>query len=157
MSADPKLAELTLDGGYRNKIAAVLDELTGRGFDPVIAEASRTQAQQDAKVKAGSSKTRKSKHVSKRYEDNRSRAADIIERGKGWEHTSRAFWLTLGRCATRHGLEWGGLWFGKGPIAWLKRRKLEQFLMNAPTPFDSSGYKGKLGWDTAHCEKKGGK
>lgn len=28
----------------------------------------------------------------------------MIERGKGWEHTSRAFWLTLGRCATRHGV-----------------------------------------------------
>lgn len=155
MSADPKLAELTLEGGYRNKVAAVLDELTGKGFDPVIAEASRTQAQQDAKVKAGYSKTRKSKHVAKRYEDNRSRAADIIERGKGWNGTSRAFWLTLGRCATRHGLEWGGLWFGKGPISWIKRRRLEKFLNETPSPFNPNLYGGPLGWDTAHVEKKG--
>lgn len=138
-------------------VAAALDALVGKGFDPIIAEAGRTQAQQDAKVAAGFSKTRKSKHVSKRYEDNRARAADIIERGKGWPGTSREFKLTLGRCAVRHGLEWGGLWFGKGPLGWMRRRRLEKFLAETPSPFNPNLYGGPLGLDWAHCEFKGGK
>lgn len=146
---DPKLAELTTDGNFRAKVDAVIRELQGNGFkDTRIAEACRTLEQQREKVRKRYSKTMKSKHVCALNPSHQSEAADIVPQSTGWA-ASRAYWLTLGRCALLHGLTWGGLW----GLNILQRARLKKFLTDTSKPFSPDNWGGPMGWDTAHVEK----
>jgi len=149
MPDDHKLPQLTPIA--RTKIGAVLTDMEAHGWKPRIAEGLRTVAQQREKVRLGYSKTMKSKHLP--GPDGLGRAADIIEAGLGW-NSPRAFWLTLGRCALLHGLEWGGLWIGSAlsPSDRRMRAALKAFCMDKTRPWEPGAWKGKLGWDVAHVE-----
>lgn len=147
-----KLLELTNDGGFRSKVAAVLETLSKKGYpDVYIVEAKRTLAQQQEKVRRGYSKTLNSYHL-KRGSDTGGLAADIVPKSKGWNAEKR-FWLMLGWLCYSHGLGWGGL-FGLSAtrknlvLASMKR------LSKAGWPAKSADYETQIGWDGAHVQKK---
>lgn len=139
-----KLQLVTPRHGCKDKMAAVFRDMEGAGYNPRIAETLRTVEQQREKVRLGYSKTMKSDHLP--GEDGLSRAMDMCDKDKGWG-ASRAFWLTLGRCALLHGLEWGGLW----GLSLIQRAKLKRFLTDRSKPWNPHNWQGPLGWDTAHC------
>lgn len=146
-TTDLKLLKLvTESGNFRGKIAAIFNEMEGAGYFPRIVETFRTLAQQKEKVAKGYSKTLNSDH--RAGPDGLARAADIADARYGWGAT-RAFWLTLGRCALLHDCEWGGLW----GLSFLQRRKLKKFLTDRSKPWNPHLWNGPLGWDTAHVGK----
>lgn len=109
---------------FRQYVQEILRDLTQLGWQPVVAEATRTREQQAEKVRKGYSKTMNSWHVpstqAKFWETRESysvvhgNAADIIDRRYGWAgpaaNTGYKFWTDLGRAAKRRGLTWGGDW-----------------------------------------------
>lgn len=153
MADDPRLIQLTKL--TRAKVAAVLADVRSAGYDPVIVEGLRSYARQRELVKKGRSRTMRSKHLP-HGEEMLSRAADICERGKGW-NSRPAFWLTLGRCALLHGLGWGGTWIGSR-LSLRDRRlrsELVKFVTDQSRAWDPSLYlmdKRPIGWDPAHVE-----
>lgn len=96
-----------LQADFRAKVIAILKELAGKGWKPVVAEGLRTKAQQRIKVQKGYSKTMNSRHLT-------GHAADIIDRRYGWggpaANLNFAFWNDLGAAARARGLTWGGDW-----------------------------------------------
>lgn len=107
------------------KVRAVLRDLQGHGWKPLIAEGLRTLEQQRAKVQAGYSKTMNSKHL--KQADGYGHAADIVDARYLWNDNS--FFYKLFRCPTckvpgfrdhlgssarAHNLRWGGTWKSYG-------------------------------------------
>ena len=95
------------------KVRAVLRDLEGHGWKPLIAEGIRTVEQQRAKVRAGVSKTMNSKHLPQR--DGYGWAADVIDCRYAWnikQYPAQvvAFRRDLGSSAEAHNLTWGGRW-----------------------------------------------
>lgn len=148
---DKKLGELTIDGNFRQKVAAILDTLQKKGYsDAYIVEAKRTLAEQKEKVKKGYSKTLNSYHL-KRGSDGGGLAADIVPKSTLWNAEKR-YWLMLGWLCYCHGVGWGGL-FGLS-----KERKANVLtamkrLSKAGFPVKSKDYEVQIGWDGAHVQK----
>ena len=136
-----RIMQLTARGNFRAKVEAVLRALEGHGWEPIVAEALRTEAQQRVKVNAGFSRTMRSKHLP--GPDGLARAADIVLKGHGWNAPER-FWRMLGSSALGHGLIWGGL-FGLN-----RRMKAALIKSLADKDWDSMA---KRGWDPAHLEQ----
>lgn len=147
--SDPKLPELTSDGNFRAKVAAVLGDLDRLGMDAKIFEAKRTVEQQREKVRLGHSKTMNSYHL-KRGSDGGSKAADIADRARAWNAPKR-FWMILGASAWGHGLGWGGL-FGLGAKQKKKLMAALKRLSASDWPDHSSDYETPIGWDGAHVQ-----
>lgn len=151
MSSDPKLNQITKDDAFRAKVDLVLEDLKGKKYDGFIAEAQRTVAQQREKVKKGYSKTMNSFHV-KTGSDGGCKAADIVQRGKGWS-ASKRFWLILGSSAWAHNIGWGGL-FGLNSKQVKAMQKAIHTLRQAGWPIEHEAYQVQMGWDVAHVEIK---
>ena len=115
-------------------------DLEGHGWEPVIAEGLRSREQQRVKVKAGYSKTMRSKHLA--GPDGLARAADIVLKHLGWKAPEK-FWRMLGSSAMAHGLAWGGL-FGLP-------KSLRETLIREIKSKDFDG-PAKRGWDPSHLE-----
>lgn len=151
MTNDPKITEMTVDGGFRAKVQAVLEVLKAKGYpDAAIIEGMRTVAQQRDKVRKGYSKTMRSYHL-KRGSDQKGLAADITPRSTLWNSPKR-YWLMLGWLCYRHGLGWGGLFgiSGKQKAKVLETMKL---LSDDGWPMQSDHYQVQIGWDGAHVQK----
>lgn len=146
---DQKLNELTTDGNFRAKVAAILGDLDRLGCNAKIYEAKRTVAQQREKVRLGYSKTMNSYHL-KRGTDGGAKAADIADRAKAWNAHKR-FWLILGASAWARGLGWGGL-FGLNKTQVKKLMAAIQRLSAAGWPDHSPDYETPTGWDGAHVQ-----
>ena len=127
-----KLSELTPE--LRRKVAAILLDLKGHGYEAKVASGLRTVAEQRVLVAQGRSKTLASKHLP--GPDGLSRAADIVDAKLGWG-ASRAFWLLLGSSATAHGLRWGGTFGVDAPVV------------------DIVAGDAEMGFDPAHVELVG--
>jgi hypothetical protein len=148
--ADPKLEQLTMDGGFRNKVAVILDTLQKKGYlDAYIVEAMRTIEQQKEKVRLGYSKTMASYHL-KRGSDKKGLAADIVPKSVQW-NASKRFWMMYGWLCYQHAVGWGGL-FGVSTgrkasiLAAMKRLSAKGW------PDHDEDYQIGLGWDPAHCQ-----
>lgn len=148
---DPKLSELTTDNAFRGKVELVLRDLDGKKYDGYIAEAKRTIEQQREKVRKGYSKTMNSYHL-KRGKDGGGLAADIVQKGKGW-NASKRFWLILGSSAWAHQLGWGGL-FGLNAKQKKALQQAIHTLRQAGWPIEHQAYQVRMGWDPAHLENK---
>jgi hypothetical protein len=147
-----KLEEITTNGDMRHKVEVILSELKANKYKPELMECLRSLERQKQLVAEGKSKTLKSNHLAGK--DGCSRACDIVDSDKHWD-ASRAFWLTLGRLALLHGLEWGGTWIGKTktPANLAKRQVLREFLTDQTKPWNPDAYTGPIGWDPAHVEQ----
>ena len=148
------LENLTEDGNFRRKIAAIIRDAKGHGYDITIYSSLRTVAEQKEKVRLGYSKTMKSKHLP--GWDGLSRAVDLADSKTAWG-CHRTTWLMIGRLALTKGLKWGGLW----GLPLKTRKRLVAFLIAEHTeenPFrpldwvNEDGKPGPLGWDAAHVE-----
>jgi hypothetical protein len=147
---DPKLSQLTRDGNFSLKVAAILDEVAHHGYpDVYIAEAKRTLAQQLEKIRLGYSKTRLSYHL-KRGSDGGGKAADVVPRKTLWNAEKR-YWLMLGYCAYNHGVGWGGL-FGVSTLQKARILSAMKQLSAKGWPHDDELYRVQIGWDGAHLQ-----
>lgn len=147
MDADSRdrLQEMTSEGRFRPKVEAVLAGMRSLGYSPRVAEALRTVERQRQLVRAGRSRTMRSLHLP--GPDGLARACDIVDARSGWG-AGRAFWLSLGRLAHTHGLDWGGLWMPSG------RSDLIRFLQDRTRPWNPHEYSGPIGWDPAHVQTR---
>lgn len=141
------LEDLTADGGFRAKVAALVATLAAKGESAKVFEARRTEAQQAEKVRLGYSKTMASWHL-KRGSDGGSLAADVADSSKGW-NASRRFWLLVGANCQARGLSWGGL-FG---LSGARKAAVSAAIgraRKAGWPAKHEAYQVPIGWDPAH-------
>lgn len=103
---------------FRERVQAVLDQLTARGFTPVLRDGMRTRAEAAANARRGVG-IADSMHC---Y----GVAADVICAELGWQHPE--FFAALGEVAEDAGLVWGGRWKRRDlphlqgvPVAWQDR------------------------------------
>lgn len=90
---------------------AVLKDLRGHGWRPIIATSWRDPAEQAQKYKQGLSKVRWGFHCFTRSGKPSALAADIVDSRYLWGiPQSHEFWRDLGSSAKAHGLGWGGDW-----------------------------------------------
>lgn len=75
------------------------------GIPAYISSSTRTQAEQDALVARGLSKTRNSRHLT-------GNAFDIDILGYGRDQLPRAWWNAVGEYAEAMGMKWGGRFTG---------------------------------------------
>lgn len=131
----------------RPKLQAVLDDMEGHGWQPLIdAAVHRTPAEQLALFNKGYSKTKFSFHnCTGKGNTPESLAADITDARHGWSSPSK-FWLMLTASAEAHGLSTGIRW----GLSKAERQTIDKAL--ASRNFDA---KINLGWDTAHVEVQG--
>jgi hypothetical protein len=112
---DKKL--LQLDPQFQPIVSKILDALTAKGWQPIIAEGKRTVEQQREKVKMGYSQTMKSYHLT-------GLAVDIIDKRYAWNiPLHHKFWYDLGHIVKdmklqKGYLRWGGVW--SVPERWTK-------------------------------------
>jgi hypothetical protein len=109
---------------FRQYVEQILSDLRSRGWQPIVASAVRTEAEQADKVKQGYSKTKNSWHVASTaaslwetknsYSVVHGNAVDIVDKRYGWEgkaaNTQFKFWSDLGAAAKARGCVWGGDW-----------------------------------------------
>jgi len=108
---DQKLA--SLEPAFAQHVAAILDELSRRGFQPKLFFAWRSVAKQLELVKAGHSKVKFSFHNALAPDGTpRALAADIVDQRWHWDPTAatKGFWKALGQAAIARSLVWGGSW-----------------------------------------------
>ena len=131
----------------RPKIEAVIRDMEGKGWKPVIdGQVHRTPAEQAALKAKGVSKVSYSYHtVTGPNGRPESLAADIVDVRYGWDAPPK-YWLQLAACAEAHGLTTGIRW-GLNKV---KRALLESILRKKDW-----GAKYAMGWDAAHVEAKG--
>ena len=139
------LENLTEDGNLRRKVAAIIRDAKGHGYDLTIYSSMRSIEEQPEKVRLGYSKTMKSKHLP--GWDGLARAADLAHRTKAW-NVEPDVWLMIGRLALTKDLKWGGL-FG---LPRKQRAALAAFLTDTSKPFNPFEWHGKIGWDPAHVQ-----
>lgn len=131
----------------RPKIAAIISDLEGKGWQPVIdGQVYRTPAQQ-ARLKAeGKSKVSYSFHtVTGPNGEPQSLAADIVDIRYAWNAPSR-YWLQLASSAEAHGMQTGIRWGLSTP---------KRAIINALIRSKDWSAKYALGWDAAHTEVVG--
>lgn len=138
------LENLTETGNFRRKVAAIIRDAKSHGYDITIYSSLRTVAEQKEKVRLGYSKTMKSDHLP--GWDGLSHAADLASVAHGW-NAPRDYWLMIGRLALTKGLKWGGLY----GLPRAQKKALVAFLTDTSKPFNPMEWKGKIGWDPAHC------
>lgn len=132
--------------GIRPKVRAVLTDMEGHGYKPIIdAGVYRTPREQLAKVRAGYSKVTYSYHcVTGRNGAPESLAADITDQRWGWSgHAPRSYWLKQANAAREHGLH-SGIYFG---LSAYDKARLGHALVNRIWD-----YSGPRGWDEAHIQ-----
>jgi peptidoglycan L-alanyl-D-glutamate endopeptidase CwlK len=108
---DKKLESMHPD--LRPKVAAVLEALSKRGFEPKVHFGWRSVAAQLEIVKKGHSTVKFSFHNAQQKDGTpNSYAADIIDVRYAWSHAAdvAGFWTALGDEAKAQGLCWGGDW-----------------------------------------------
>lgn len=99
---------------FRQKVQAMLANLTNDGFDAVIAESCRSDERQAWLYGMGREYDDDRGIVTNAPNGNHSwhkfgLAVDVISRKQGW-NAPAAFWVALGRAAHKQGLAWGGAW-----------------------------------------------
>ncbi len=102
---------------FRAKVEALLAAMVGRGFDPILYEARRTQERQDWLYGVGRTHDFKRKPVTwiHRSRHTPGKAADIISTRRGWEWPQ--FYVALRQEALKLGLRdyaGGTAWAGEG-------------------------------------------
>lgn len=127
VQGDPKL----LAPKMQTAVAAILADMTAAGFKAKAFETLRTPERQSFLYGFG-----------RKYDDGRGTVTKVADVWRGWhayglavdivEHDAtpwdapQAFWQTLGKCAEKHGLRWGGRWkfldlphsqWGKAPVS----------------------------------------
>jgi len=115
LASDPKIIQLRPK--FRLQIGYVLAELEGQGFQPRIANAYRSAAEQLEKYKKGYSKSKKPGHHTFGL------AADIIDRRVGWPdwddkdgvELAAAFAHALRDACDKHDVACGGWWKQTNP------------------------------------------
>lgn len=106
-----------LDPVLRDRVAAMLLDLEGDGYDPRVFEGARTQQRQAWLY--GSSRPSFAVYgrtgpkltgtlTASNHGAYPARAVDVISRSRGWEWPE--FYVALGAAAKRQGLTWGGDW-----------------------------------------------
>lgn len=92
------------------KVRAVLTDLEGHGWQPYIASAWRSVAEQKKIVERGDSKVYFSFHNATRVDGTPcALACDIVDVRYSWDSPKR-YWTHLGSSANAHELVWGGGW-----------------------------------------------
>jgi hypothetical protein len=100
-----------LDPRIREKVAAILSDLRGHGWRPIIASSYRSMEEQTRLKAAGRSTVSFSYHNHSLSGRPAALAADIIDSRYAWAiPQSHLFWRHLGSSARAHGLTWGGNW-----------------------------------------------
>lgn len=100
-----------IDPRIREKAKAVLRDLAGHGWQPVIASSWRSIEEQKEKVKDGYSNIYFSYHCHTLNGKKAALAFDVIDRRWGWGISQdHLFWKHLGSSLKAHGMEWGGDW-----------------------------------------------
>jgi len=109
-SQEKKLA--SLNSGFRQKAARVVERLKQAGFQPHIVYGWRSVARQKELVKAGNSKVLFSFHNAQTPQGvPNAWAADVIDKRWAWkEPDCHKFFKALGAEAKKEGLVWGGDW-----------------------------------------------
>ncbi|RYX86623.1 hypothetical protein EON83_00125 [bacterium] len=136
----------------RPKVAAVISDLEGHGYRPLIdGQVYRTPSQQAALKAAGRSSVSYSFHTVTDLDSKGKRtlpasfAADIVDKRYGW-NSKTPYWLTLARSAEAHqmatGIRWG--------LPSADRQKISGAIQ--ARNFLASV---RLGWDPAHVEPSG--
>ena len=145
MKSHPKLSQLT--PRTQEAVQRVLVELEGRGNKVRIVDALRTKEQQEAKVKAGTSKTMDSKHRDQGGLG--AEAVDIVNRKYGYNDkpgdgvsneaakAAQEYFKEYGEITKGEGMTWGGEFYNKDA-------------RGEPKPDPVTGY----GWDPGHAEMK---
>lgn len=93
------------------KVRKVLKELEAAGWQPVVAEAYRTAAEQAQKLRDGYSQVAFSFHNATRNGQPCALAVDIVDARYDWNiPQNHHFWSALGARGKAHGCVWGGDW-----------------------------------------------
>jgi hypothetical protein len=131
----------------RPKIMAILSDMEGKGWQPMIDEGVyRTPAEQAEKKRRGLSKVDYSFHnVTGRDGTPEALAADIVDVRYGWNAPSK-YWLQLASSAEAHGMQTGIRWGLSTPL---------RSAINALIRLRDWSAKYAIGWDAAHVEVKG--
>lgn len=125
---------------FRMTLDKILRELAQRGWQPVVAEATRNESRQAEKVKKGFSKTMHSWHVpstaailwetKNTYSIVRGNAADVVDRRYGWGGPAASldygFWKDLGAVAKDNGCIWGGDWKSFKDVAHIEMNYVDE-------------------------------
>jgi hypothetical protein len=131
----------------RGKILAVIRDLEGHAWQPLIdAKVHRTPAQQAELKRRGVSTVSYSFHnVTARDGTPESLACDITHAPNAWD-SSQHFWLMLAAAAQAHGLETGIRWGLKQNDRAAINRAIVQRQWTEP--------RLRLGWDPAHVQPR---
>lgn len=131
----------------RPKFLAIIKDLEGKGWEPIIdAQVHRTPAQQAELKRKGNSSVSYSYHtVTGRNGEPESLAIDLTDARYGWD-SPPDYWLQLASSAESHGCETGIRWGLKTP---------QRLIIN--TLIKLKKWKGSYarGWDAAHVQPKG--
>jgi len=117
----------SLSAPFRSRVFELLARLTERGFAIMIVQTSRTQAEHDANVAAGTSKTSHSKHIPRRLRGiifdpmdpdvDKADAIDLCPYDMYQLHGADKLmwgadlaWQVIGEEAEKLDLRWGGRW-----------------------------------------------
>jgi len=126
------------------KVRAIIKDLEGHGYIPLIVWAWRSPEEQERLYKQGSTKIKYGFHnVSDRLGGPEAMAVDIVD-ARYMYNAPKRFWLMLASSALAHGCESGVLWTGSNIL-------LRNRIMKAIKERDFS-YNGPLGWDCAHVQ-----
>ena len=133
--------------GLHRKIEAIIDDMEGHGYRPIIDKnVWRSPAEQAAIKRAGRSKVSYSFHnVTTKDGKPDALACDIVDVNYQW-NAPKHYWLKLAASAEAHGMETGIYW-GLGLI---NRARLRKAIKER-----NWAYNGPLGWDAAHLQPKG--
>lgn len=129
---------------FAPKVRAILSDLEGHGFVPLIVWAWRSPEEQLRLYKQGSTKILYGYHnVSGRLGEPQAMAVDIVD-ARYMYNSPKRFWLMLASSAMAHGCESGVLWTGKNIVL---RNKILKAIKSRNFSYD-----GPLGWDCAHIQ-----
>lgn len=135
------LSELTMRGGFRAKVAAVMADLRNHGFKPFIVDGVRTKAEAALFAKQGKG-IKHSKHLPNKF-DGKAEAVDIADEVHGW--SNRKFFLMMASSAAAHGLK-SGIYFG------LALKPITKAKLAAAIKAKNWDYAGGFGNDANHLE-----
>ena len=140
-----RLARLTDFSRFRQKVQAVLTDLS-KEFDPYIVEDPlRTPEEQAEKVAQGFSKSLHSYHLPcPKSKDQLAAAVDIVTAAELYK-APKLFWAKLARAYVEHGI-FPGILFG---LKTVERRKLLKALKDKDW---DTAIKCRFGWDPSHGE-----
>ena len=138
-----KISEL--HPSFAVKVRAILRDLEGKGWSPVIVCGWRSEEEQLRLYKQKRTKIKYGFHnITGKNGKPESFAVDIIDANLGYK-APNAFWLMLASSALAHGCETGVLWTGANIL--LRKR-----IADAIKERKFYEYKGPLGWDPSHVQ-----